>query len=104
MSQEKFKQSQKQVNVFTKLPVGSTQIQAVSTTQPQQDVKAPQQLNCSQCSRVITFKPELVQIKVTVVTGDQQQCSGTSAASPRLTEASQKRLKMLSVIMSVCAG
>ncbi|XP_030596783.1 zinc finger MYM-type protein 4 isoform X2 [Archocentrus centrarchus] len=73
--QEKFKQSQKQVNVFTKLPVGSTQIQAVSTTQPQQGVKASQKLSCLQCSRVITFKPELVQLKDKIVFLCSVDCS-----------------------------
>uniref|UniRef100_A0A7N6B6A5 HTH CENPB-type domain-containing protein n=1 Tax=Anabas testudineus TaxID=64144 RepID=A0A7N6B6A5_ANATE len=34
------------------------------TTQPQQDVsKGPPKLNCAQCNRSITFKPELIQIK-----------------------------------------
>lgn len=66
--QEKFKASQKQVNVFTKLPVGSTQAQVLSPQPPQQDgLKAPATLSCSQCTRKITFKPELVQIKVTCV-------------------------------------
>lgn len=56
------------MNVFTKLPIGSTQIQAVTPTHPQRDVpKGPQQLNCSQCTRSISFKPELIQIKVTGV-------------------------------------
>ncbi|XP_026204181.1 zinc finger MYM-type protein 4 isoform X2 [Anabas testudineus] len=62
--QEKFKKSQKHVNVFTKLPIGSSQIQTTPTTQPQQDVsKGPPKLNCAQCNRSITFKPELIQIK-----------------------------------------
>uniref|UniRef100_A0A3Q3QKM4 TRASH domain-containing protein n=1 Tax=Monopterus albus TaxID=43700 RepID=A0A3Q3QKM4_MONAL len=61
--QEKFKNSQKQVNVFTKLPIGSTQIQ-VPPPQPQQDFPVgPPKLNCLQCTRNITFKPELIQIK-----------------------------------------
>ena len=56
------------MNVFTKLPVGSTQIQTVAPTQTLQDVqKGPQKLNCAQCSRHIAFKPELLQIKVTCV-------------------------------------
>ncbi|KAM8841688.1 zinc finger MYM-type protein 4 isoform 2-T3 [Spinachia spinachia] len=62
--QEKFKKSQKQVNVFTKLPVSSTQIQTGSPIQTLQDVpKGPLKLNCSQCDRIIAFKPELLQIK-----------------------------------------
>uniref|UniRef100_A0A3Q3LP54 Zinc finger, MYM-type 4 n=1 Tax=Mastacembelus armatus TaxID=205130 RepID=A0A3Q3LP54_9TELE len=62
--QERFKKSQKQVNVFTKLPVGSTQIQA-SPPQPQPDVsKGPPKLNCLQCNRNIISKPELIQITV----------------------------------------
>ncbi|XP_044027837.1 zinc finger MYM-type protein 4 isoform X2 [Siniperca chuatsi] len=74
--QEKFKKSQKQVNVFTKLPIGSTQIQAFTTTQPQQDVpKGPQKLNCSQCTRSIAFKPELIQIKDKIVFVCSADCS-----------------------------
>lgn len=70
--QDKFKKSQKQVNVFTKLPAGS-EVQAVTPTQPQQDApKGPQKLNCSQCARSITFKPELIQIKVSCVCGLKQ--------------------------------
>ncbi|KAF0024266.1 hypothetical protein F2P81_023068 [Scophthalmus maximus] len=66
--QEKFKKSQKQVNVFTKLPIGSTQIQQVAPPAPQQDVgRGPLKLDCSQCNRSITFKPELVQIQDKVV-------------------------------------
>lgn len=56
--------TQKQVNVFTKLPVGSTQIQA-PPAQPQQDFsKDPPKLNCAQCNSSITCKPELIQVKV----------------------------------------
>ncbi|XP_065326496.1 zinc finger MYM-type protein 4-like isoform X2 [Pelmatolapia mariae] len=73
--QEKFKQSQKQVNVFTKLPVGSSQIQPVSTTPLQQEAKGSQKLNCFQCSRVITFKPELIQIKDKMVFLCSVDCS-----------------------------
>ncbi|CAJ1082996.1 zinc finger MYM-type protein 4 isoform X3 [Xyrichtys novacula] len=62
--QEKFKKSQKQVSVFTKLPVGSTQIQSVETPQPEQEVlRGKHRLNCNHCNRLINFKPELVQIK-----------------------------------------
>nr|XP_040044626.1 zinc finger MYM-type protein 4 isoform X1 [Gasterosteus aculeatus aculeatus] len=62
--QEKFKKSQKQVNVFTKLPVGSTQVQTGPPIQTPQDVpKGPLKLNCSQCDHNISFKPELLQIK-----------------------------------------
>ncbi|XP_037330501.2 zinc finger MYM-type protein 4 isoform X2 [Pungitius pungitius] len=62
--QEKFKKSQKQVNVFTKLPVGAPQIQTGTPIQTLQDVpKGPLKLNCSQCDRNISFKPELLQIK-----------------------------------------
>ena len=66
--QEKFKKSQKQVNVFTKLPVGSTQIQSVIPIQSQREAsKGSKKLSCSLCSRGITFKPEVIQIKVTCV-------------------------------------
>ncbi|XP_068431607.1 zinc finger MYM-type protein 4-like isoform X2 [Clinocottus analis] len=62
--QEKFKKSQTQVNVFTKLPISSAQIQSVIPTQTLRDVaKGPLKLNCSQCDRNIDFKPELLQIK-----------------------------------------
>uniref|UniRef100_A0A3Q4HLX1 Zinc finger MYM-type protein 4-like n=1 Tax=Neolamprologus brichardi TaxID=32507 RepID=A0A3Q4HLX1_NEOBR len=73
--QEKFKQSQKQVNVFTKLPMGSSQIQPVSTTPVQQEAKVSQKVNCFQCSRVITFKPELIQIKDKMVFLCSVDCS-----------------------------
>ncbi|XP_038581186.1 zinc finger MYM-type protein 4-like isoform X1 [Micropterus salmoides] len=73
--QDKFKKSQKQVNVFTKLPAGS-EVQAVTPTQPQQDTpKGPQKLNCSQCARSITFKPELIQIKDKVVFVCNMDCA-----------------------------
>ncbi|KAK2830721.1 hypothetical protein Q5P01_018652 [Channa striata] len=73
--QEKFKKTPKQVNVFTKLPIGSPQIQA-SPTPPQQDVsKGPPKLNCSQCARSITFKPELIQIKDKMVFVCSVDCS-----------------------------
>ncbi|KAM9339822.1 zinc finger MYM-type protein 4-like [Symphorus nematophorus] len=73
--QEKFK-SQKQVNVFTKLPIGSSQIQAVIPSQSQRDVpKGPQKLNCPQCARTITFKPELIQIKDKMVFVCSVDCS-----------------------------
>ncbi|KAM7373555.1 hypothetical protein PAMP_008397 [Pampus punctatissimus] len=63
--QEKFKKSQKQVNVFTKLPIGTTQIQAITANQSQQEVpKVPATLNCFQCGCKITVKPELIQIKM----------------------------------------
>ncbi|TNN27431.1 Zinc finger MYM-type protein 4 [Liparis tanakae] len=63
--QEKFKKSQKQVNVFTKLPIGSSLVQSVSPTQPRQDItKGPRRLRCFQCESNIAFKPELLQIKV----------------------------------------
>ncbi|XP_070777315.1 zinc finger MYM-type protein 4-like [Enoplosus armatus] len=74
--QEKFKKSQKQVNVFTKLPIGSTQIQAFTPTQPlQDDPKGQQKLNCSQCARSIAFKPELIQIKDKMVFVCSVDCS-----------------------------
>ncbi|XP_008301887.1 zinc finger MYM-type protein 4 isoform X2 [Stegastes partitus] len=73
--QEKFKKSQKQVNVFTKLPIGSTQIQAVTPPQPQIEVKGSHRLNCFQCSRIITFKPELIQIKDKMVFLCSVDCS-----------------------------
>ncbi|XP_034401111.1 zinc finger MYM-type protein 4-like isoform X2 [Cyclopterus lumpus] len=62
--QEKFKKSQKQVNVFTKLPIGAAQIQSVTPIQTLQDVtKGPLKLKCFQCDSNIAFKPELLQIK-----------------------------------------
>uniref|UniRef100_A0AAQ5ZAC3 TRASH domain-containing protein n=1 Tax=Amphiprion ocellaris TaxID=80972 RepID=A0AAQ5ZAC3_AMPOC len=73
--QEKFKKSQKQVNIFTKLPVGSTQFQAVPPAQPYQEVKGSHKLNCFQCCRNITFKPELIQIKDKIVFLCSMDCS-----------------------------
>uniref|UniRef100_A0A3B4Y099 Zinc finger MYM-type protein 4-like n=1 Tax=Seriola lalandi dorsalis TaxID=1841481 RepID=A0A3B4Y099_SERLL len=73
--QEKFKKSQKQVNVFTKLPIGSTQIQAVTPVQPPQDVSNEPKLNCSQCTCNITFKPEVIQIKDKMVFVCSVDCS-----------------------------
>ncbi|XP_070702115.1 zinc finger MYM-type protein 4-like [Pempheris klunzingeri] len=74
--QEKFKKSQKQVNVFTKLPIGSTQTQAATPNHPQQDgAKGLQKLSCSQCFRTITFKPELIQIKDKAVFVCSADCS-----------------------------
>uniref|UniRef100_I3KML4 TRASH domain-containing protein n=1 Tax=Oreochromis niloticus TaxID=8128 RepID=I3KML4_ORENI len=70
-----FQVFKKQVNVFTKLPVGSSQIQPVSTTPPQQEAKGSQKLNCFQCSRIITFKPELIQIKDKMVFLCSADCS-----------------------------
>uniref|UniRef100_UPI003AB04B55 zinc finger MYM-type protein 4 n=1 Tax=Centroberyx gerrardi TaxID=166262 RepID=UPI003AB04B55 len=63
--QEKFKKTQKQVNVFTKMPVAPIQIQAAATpNQTQLDVpKGPAKLPCFQCYRLISTKPELIQIK-----------------------------------------
>ncbi|XP_042290921.1 zinc finger MYM-type protein 4 isoform X1 [Thunnus maccoyii] len=74
--QEKFKNSHKQVNIFTKLPIGTTQIQSIIPNQTVQEVpKAPAVLNCSQCSRKITFKPELIQIKDKMVFVCSVDCS-----------------------------
>ncbi|XP_034560540.1 zinc finger MYM-type protein 4 isoform X2 [Notolabrus celidotus] len=74
--QEKFKKSQKQVNVFTKLPIGSTQIQEVEPLQLQQDVpRGRQTLSCNHCSRIITFKPEIIQIKDKLVFVCSSDCS-----------------------------
>ncbi|XP_071356045.1 zinc finger MYM-type protein 4 isoform X2 [Trachinotus anak] len=74
--QEKFKKSQKHVNVFTKLPIGSTQIQSLTPIQAQQDVsKGPPKLNCAQCIHSITFKPELIQIKDKMVFVCSVDCS-----------------------------
>ncbi|KAM4538768.1 zinc finger MYM-type protein 4-like isoform 2-T2 [Odontesthes bonariensis] len=61
--QEKFKKNQTQLNVFTKLPLGSSQSQAVSPHQPAPDTKESSKLNCFQCSQNIVSKPELIQIK-----------------------------------------
>ncbi|XP_028256554.1 zinc finger MYM-type protein 4-like isoform X4 [Parambassis ranga] len=60
--QDKFKKSQKHLNVFTKIPVGSTQVQTVTPRQ-QEEAKEAKSLSCFQCARSISFKPELVQIK-----------------------------------------
>nr|XP_019960218.1 PREDICTED: zinc finger MYM-type protein 4-like isoform X1 [Paralichthys olivaceus] len=74
--QDKFKKSQKHVNVFTKLPVESTQIQPVTPPQPQQFFSnVPPKLDCAQCARNITFKPELIQIKDKLVFLCSVDCS-----------------------------
>ncbi|XP_073340521.1 zinc finger MYM-type protein 4 isoform X3 [Pagrus major] len=74
--QEKFKKSQKQVNVFTKLPVGSTQIQSVTPIQSQRESpKGSKKLSCSLCCRSITFKPEVIQIKDKMVFVCSLDCS-----------------------------
>ncbi|XP_041810879.1 zinc finger MYM-type protein 4-like isoform X2 [Chelmon rostratus] len=74
--QEKFKKSQKQVNVFTKLPIGSAQIQTITPIEPQRDFsKGSQTLNCSQCTGSITFKPEVIQIKDKMVFVCNLDCS-----------------------------
>ncbi|XP_010796037.1 zinc finger MYM-type protein 4 [Notothenia coriiceps] len=61
--QERFKKSQTQVNIFTKLPVGSPQIQITSAQNQQEIPKAPLKLNCFQCARNIQSLPEVIQIK-----------------------------------------
>ncbi|MED6278963.1 hypothetical protein CHARACLAT_029500 [Characodon lateralis] len=71
LSQEKFKKNQTQLNVFTKLPVGSSQTQ---TATPTQLVDVPK-LNCFQCSQAITSKPELIQIKDKIVFLCSSDCS-----------------------------
>ncbi|KAM9839138.1 zinc finger MYM-type protein 4 [Aulostomus maculatus] len=74
--QEKFKASQKQVNVFTKLPTGSTQTQISAPQQSHPDVpKAPATLNCSHCARQMNFKPELIQIKDKMIFVCSVDCS-----------------------------
>ncbi|XP_074542366.1 zinc finger MYM-type protein 4 isoform X3 [Halichoeres trimaculatus] len=74
--QEKFKKSQKQVNVFTKLPIGSAHIQAPEPPQPQEDVSRVKQiLSCNHCNRMINFKPELIQIKDKLVFVCSVDCS-----------------------------
>ncbi|XP_069033058.1 zinc finger MYM-type protein 4-like isoform X1 [Embiotoca jacksoni] len=73
--QDKFKKSQKQVNVFTKLPLGSEQIQAVTPPQTRQADKGSQNLHCFQCARIITFKPEIVQMKDKMVFLCSVDCS-----------------------------
>ncbi|XP_049890849.1 zinc finger MYM-type protein 4 isoform X3 [Epinephelus moara] len=74
--QDKFKKSQKQVNVFTKLPIGSTQIQSVTPTQTVQETsKGPLKLNCAQCSRNIAFKPDVLQVKDKLVFVCSMDCA-----------------------------
>uniref|UniRef100_A0A3B3V7M4 Zinc finger MYM-type protein 4-like n=1 Tax=Poecilia latipinna TaxID=48699 RepID=A0A3B3V7M4_9TELE len=69
--QEKFKKSQPQLNVFTKLPVGSAQAQTATPTQLVDALK----LNCFQCSQVVTSKPELIQIKDKIIFLCGSDCS-----------------------------
>ncbi|XP_035038448.2 LOW QUALITY PROTEIN: zinc finger MYM-type protein 4 [Hippoglossus stenolepis] len=74
--QEKFKKSHKHMNVFTKLPIESTQIQPVTPPQPQQFFSnVPPNLDCAQCARNITFKPEVIQIKDKLVFLCSVDCS-----------------------------
>uniref|UniRef100_A0A3Q3VLI9 TRASH domain-containing protein n=1 Tax=Mola mola TaxID=94237 RepID=A0A3Q3VLI9_MOLML len=54
----------KQASIFTKLPIGSTQIQGVTP-----------KLSCAQCNCNITFKPELIQIKDKLVFVCSVDCS-----------------------------
>ncbi|KAM3597055.1 uncharacterized protein V6R79_025494 [Siganus canaliculatus] len=75
--QEKFKKSQTQMNVFTKLPIGSSHNQTVTPVQPQKDAsKERRKLSCFQCSRHITFKPEYIQTKDKLVFVCSADCSG----------------------------
>ncbi|XP_043993625.1 zinc finger MYM-type protein 4 isoform X1 [Gambusia affinis] len=69
--QEKFKKSQPQLNVFTKLPVGSAQTQTATPTQLVDALK----LNCFQCGQVVTSKPELIQIKDKIIFLCGSDCS-----------------------------
>ncbi|XP_037831690.1 zinc finger MYM-type protein 4 isoform X2 [Kryptolebias marmoratus] len=70
--QEKFKKSQVQLNASNKAPVGSPQPAAVT---PQPDSKELQNLSCFQCSRIVTSKPELIQIKDKMVFLCSSDCS-----------------------------
>ncbi|XP_029022708.1 zinc finger MYM-type protein 4 isoform X2 [Betta splendens] len=83
--QEKFK-SQKQVNVFTKLPIGPAQIEPTPSTQPQQEAPInPPKLSCFQCTCDIVFKPELIQIKDKLVFVCSMDCSLEFKKSNSLT-------------------
>ncbi|XP_075995646.1 zinc finger MYM-type protein 4 [Genypterus blacodes] len=61
--QAKFKKSQKQLNIFTNLPVASVQNQCAKAKQLQDASKGAAPLNCSQCSHAISSKPELIQME-----------------------------------------
>uniref|UniRef100_A0A146Z5U0 Zinc finger MYM-type protein 3 n=1 Tax=Fundulus heteroclitus TaxID=8078 RepID=A0A146Z5U0_FUNHE len=69
--QDKFKKNQSQLNVFTKLPGGSSQAQIATPTQL---LDVPK-LSCLQCSQVITSKPELIQIKDKIIFLCSSDCS-----------------------------
>uniref|UniRef100_A0A1A7X4M1 TRASH domain-containing protein n=1 Tax=Iconisemion striatum TaxID=60296 RepID=A0A1A7X4M1_9TELE len=74
--QEKFKKSQSQLSVFTKLPVASSQSPAAVPVQKKQpETREPFKLTCSQCSKVITSKPELIQIQDRMVFLCSADCS-----------------------------
>ncbi|KAF7661705.1 hypothetical protein LDENG_00255810 [Lucifuga dentata] len=77
--QETFKNSQKHLSIFTKLPVTSSQIQTATavTANPVQEEssKGTPKLNCCYCSRKITFKPELIQIEDKMVFLCSLECS-----------------------------
>ncbi|XP_023815743.1 zinc finger MYM-type protein 4 isoform X1 [Oryzias latipes] len=66
--QEKFKKNQGKVNFFQKLPIESSQTQAVTSPQPPpQNSKETLKLKCFQCNQTIMFKPEYFQIKDKIV-------------------------------------
>ncbi|XP_008329236.1 zinc finger MYM-type protein 4-like isoform X2 [Cynoglossus semilaevis] len=74
--QENFKKSQKQMNIFTKLPVGSSQSPESAPVELEADLsKDADALNCSQCGRHITFTPEVIHLKDKMVFVCSPECS-----------------------------
>ncbi|KAM6899612.1 zinc finger MYM-type protein 4-like [Xenentodon cancila] len=73
--QEKFKKTHTKVNVFTKLPMPSEMLDADPSQPSPQDIKDLQKLFCFQCSRSVTSKPELIQIKDKMVFLCSTDCS-----------------------------
>ncbi|KAM3858577.1 zinc finger MYM-type protein 4-like [Diretmus argenteus] len=74
--QEKFKKGQKPGNAASKAPVASIQIQTSTSTPSQPEApKGPAKLPCFHCYRLITTKPELIQIKDKMVFVCGSDCS-----------------------------
>ncbi|XP_019726386.1 zinc finger MYM-type protein 4-like [Hippocampus comes] len=62
--QEKFKMKQKQMTIFPKLPVASSQEPSTTPPLPQ---AASATLDCAQCARQMTAKPDVIHVKDKVV-------------------------------------
>lgn len=73
--QEKFKKMPSVSNIFTKLPVGSNQATPLAP-QPQSDSNSEAtKLNCRQCDKKITMKPEVIELENKMVFVCGQDCA-----------------------------